>query len=173
MDHFEKTIQAYVEKRSGEDALFAEKVQNSEKNIADCCTYILNWVEATKRKGFDNDEIYGQVVHYYMEDDIKVGSRPHAYHVVVDHAIELTPEEIEEAKQKAKQQEIDKIIAEEKKRLIKEANVELTEEEKKIAEEQARKAAIDKVIAEKQEKIIKKAAKAKPAPANDTQQSLF
>ena len=39
-------------------------------------------------------------IHYYDEDDIKVGSSV-SMNVVVNHKVELTPEEIEQAKQQA------------------------------------------------------------------------
>ena len=47
-DHFKRTIQMYLEQRAEEDALFAKNYRNPAKNIDDCVTYILNYVENLK-----------------------------------------------------------------------------------------------------------------------------
>ena len=44
-EYFKRTIQAYLEERAMEDELFASKYDNPDKNIDDCVTYILNWVQ--------------------------------------------------------------------------------------------------------------------------------
>ena len=44
-DHFKRTIQMYLEQRAAEDALFAKNYRNPAKNIDDCVTYILNYVQ--------------------------------------------------------------------------------------------------------------------------------
>ena len=54
-----------------EDELFAAKYDNPDKNIDDCVTYILNWVQKSGCNGFCDDEIYGQAIHYYEEKDIE------------------------------------------------------------------------------------------------------
>ena len=75
-----------------EDELFAAKYDNPDKNIDDCVTYILNWVQKSGCNGFCDDEIYGQAIHYYEEKDIEVG-KPLNCQVSVNHHIELTEEE--------------------------------------------------------------------------------
>lgn len=72
-EYFKRTIQAYLEERAMEDELFAAKYDNHDKNIDDCVTYILNWVQKSGCNGFCDDEIYGQAIHYYEEKDIEVG----------------------------------------------------------------------------------------------------
>ena len=72
-DHFKRTIQMYLEQRAAEDALFAKNYRNPAKNIDDCVTYILNYVQKSGCNGFTDGEIYGQAVHYYDENDIEVG----------------------------------------------------------------------------------------------------
>ena len=71
-EYFKRTIQAYLEERAMEDELFAAKYDNPDKNIDDCVTYILNWVQKSGCNGFCDDEIYGQAIHYYEEKDIEV-----------------------------------------------------------------------------------------------------
>ena len=39
-----------------EDELFAAKYDNPDKNIDDCVTYILNWVQKSGCNGFCDDE---------------------------------------------------------------------------------------------------------------------
>ena len=59
-DHFKRTIQMYLEQRATEDALFAKNYRNPAKNIDDCVTYILNYVQKSGCNGFTDGEIYGQ-----------------------------------------------------------------------------------------------------------------
>lgn len=99
-DHFKRTIQMFLEQRAAEDELFAKSYRNPAKNIDDCVTYILNYVQKSGCNGFSDGEIYSQAVHYYDEDDIEVG-KPLQCQVVVNHTVELTDEEKAEARQQA------------------------------------------------------------------------
>lgn len=99
-EYFKRTIQAYLEERAMEDELFAAKYDNPDKNIDDCVTYILNWVQKSGCNGFCDDEIYGQAIHYYEEKDIEIG-KPLNCQVSVNHHIELTEEEKAQARQEA------------------------------------------------------------------------
>ena len=99
-EYFKRTIQAYLEERAMEDELFAAKYDNPDKNIDDCVTYILNWVQKSGCNGFCDDEIYGQAIHYYEEKNIEVG-KPLNCQVSVNHHIELTEEEKAQARQEA------------------------------------------------------------------------
>ena len=57
-EYFKRTIQAYLEERAMEDELFAAKYDNPDKNIDDCVTYILNWVQKSGCNGFCDDDIW-------------------------------------------------------------------------------------------------------------------
>ena len=85
-DHFKRTIQMYLEQRAEEDALFAKNYRNPAKNIDDCVTYILHYVKKSGCCGFSDDEIFGMALHYYLEDNIEVGS-PLKCNVVVNHTL--------------------------------------------------------------------------------------
>jgi hypothetical protein len=99
-EHFKNTIKAYLDKRANEDSLFAETYAKPHKNIDDCIDYILNEVQRSGCNGFTDDEIYSMAVHYFDEDSItKV--KPVNCRVVVNHVVELTAEEKEEARKKA------------------------------------------------------------------------
>lgn len=70
---FKVVIKEYLDKRASEDELFAKDYAKENKNIKECCRFIMN--EARKKNasgGYFSDEyVYGQAVHYYNEDDIK------------------------------------------------------------------------------------------------------
>ena len=53
--------------------------------------------------GFDDDEIYSMAMHYYDEDDIEIG-KPISCKVMVNHHVELTEEEKQNARRKAIEQ---------------------------------------------------------------------
>ena len=89
-----------LEQRAEEDTLFAKSYRNPAKNIDDCVTYILNYVQKSGCNGFTDGEIYGQAVHYYDENEIEVG-KPIQCQVAVNHVVELTAEEKAEARQNA------------------------------------------------------------------------
>lgn len=97
---FKNSIQSYLEQRAEYDELFARSYRNPLKNTEDCITYILNYVQKSGCNGFDDDEIFGQAVHYYDEADIEVGE-PIDCKVIVNHHVELTEEEKAEARKEA------------------------------------------------------------------------
>ena len=99
-DHFKNSIKSYLDNRAQEDPLFADKYANEKKNIDDCVTYILNTVQKTGCNGFTDDEVYGMAVHYYDEESIDIGKEI-SCRVAVNHTVELTDEEKQEARQKA------------------------------------------------------------------------
>ncbi len=98
--HFKNTIHAYLEERAGGDPLFERSYTKENKNIDDCITYILNTVQKSGCMGFTDDEVYSMAVHYYDEDSIEVGSPINAQ-IAVNHVVELTEEEKQQARKKA------------------------------------------------------------------------
>ena len=77
-----------------------QKKTNPAKNIDECVTHILNYVQKSGCSGFTDGEIFGQAIHYYEENEIEVG-KPMNCQVVVNHVVELTEEEKAEARQNA------------------------------------------------------------------------
>lgn len=70
-------IKDYLDERAGKDELFAKSYAKSNKNIDECYHYI---VEEARKQCKDSDSIcisddvvFGWAVHYYDEDNIKVG----------------------------------------------------------------------------------------------------
>ena len=94
-------IQSYLEERAKNDPLFASVYAKPNKNINECLDYILS--EAKKRGNavcMSDDEVFGLAVHYYDEDDIEVGKAVNCG-VIVNHRVELSPEEQAEARENA------------------------------------------------------------------------
>jgi hypothetical protein len=111
-DSFKKVISNHLASVADADPKFAEKMTNPKKSIDDCINYILNTVQKSGCNGFADAEIFGMALHYYDEEDIKPVAKI-SCNVVVNHKPELTSEEIEKAKQEARE----KIVAEEIERL--------------------------------------------------------
>jgi hypothetical protein len=99
---FKRTIQNYLEQRAANDELFAATYRKPQKNIDDCITYILNTVHKSGCNGFADDEIYSMAIYFYDEDSIDVG-KPLDCKVIVNHTVELTAEDREEARKEAMQ----------------------------------------------------------------------
>ena len=130
---FKTTIKAYLDKRAAEDELFAKTYAKENKNLDECCNYILQQVKKSGCCGFADEEIYNMAIHYYDEDDIK-DVKPVSAKVVVNHTVELSEAEKAEAKEKAKadyeKEQLAKLKEEERKR---------EEKERKAKEERIRK----------------------------------
>ena len=99
-EHFKNTIKAYLDKRASEDELFATAYAKENKNIDDCITYIFNTVQKSGRNGFTDDEVFSMAVHYYDEENIEVGKSLDC-RVVVNHTVELTEDEKQQARKDA------------------------------------------------------------------------
>lgn len=99
-EHFKQTIKAYLDERAKNDELFAVSYAKENKNMDDCVTFILNQVKRSKCMGLTDEEVYSLAVHFFDEDDIEIGN-PIACNVIVNHTVELTEEEMAQARQDA------------------------------------------------------------------------
>lgn len=97
---FKDTIKAYLDQRAQSDPLFATSYQKEGKNIDECCNYIIQEVQKMKVNGLSDDEVFGLAIHYYDEDDLGTIKASHCK-VVVNHTVELTEEEKEQARKDA------------------------------------------------------------------------
>ena len=109
-DHFKAAIKAYLDKRAESDELFAVAYAKENKNLDECCNFILNEVQKSGCNGFADEEVFGMAVHYYDEDDIKNVKAVNC-RVVVNHTVELTEEEMKQAKADALQKAQDEAYA--------------------------------------------------------------
>lgn len=99
-EHFKQTIKAYLDERAKNDELFAVSYAKENKNMDNCVTFILNQVKRCKCMGLTDEEVYSLAVHFFDEDDIEIGN-PIACNVIVNHTVELTEEEMAQARQEA------------------------------------------------------------------------
>lgn len=141
---FITAIRAYLDKRAEEDELFAKTYAKENKNIDECCNYILRQVQESGCCGFTDEEIYNMAIHYYDEDDIKDIKPVSADRIVVNYVVELSEEEKAEAKEKAKADYEQQQLA-----IIKEKERKREEKERKAKEERKRK---EQEAAERQKK---------------------
>ena len=97
---FQDTIAQYLMARAEQDPMVAVKLANPSKTMEQCCAYIIGEVKKSGCCGFADDEIFGMAMHYWEESEIEVGN-PINCQVVVNHTVELTEEEKEQARQDA------------------------------------------------------------------------
>jgi hypothetical protein len=83
-EQFQNTILTHLQGIAVSDSAFKAKFENPKKSINDCITYILNTVQKSGCNGFADEEIYGMAMHYYDEENIKIGKEINAK-VVVNH----------------------------------------------------------------------------------------
>lgn len=100
-ERFKEAIKKYLDDRAEIDELFEKNYNKENKNIDDCIKFILNTVKKSGVNGYEDEEIYSMAIHYYDEDDIKVEKGDVNMQVVINHTVQLTDEEIAEAKEKA------------------------------------------------------------------------
>ena len=70
---FKDVIKNHLDGRARTDELFAKSYAKENKNLDECCSYIMG--EARKRGNavaMTDEEVFGMAIHYYDEDDIKV-----------------------------------------------------------------------------------------------------
>ncbi|RRJ91550.1 PcfK-like protein [Paenimyroides tangerinum] len=84
-NYFKNVIQDYLNSQAEKDELFAKSLSKENKNIDDCINYILNQVQASGCNGFADEEVFQMAMHYYDEDDLKIG-KPINARVVVNHS---------------------------------------------------------------------------------------
>lgn len=97
-----QTIQKYLDERAATDKLFALSYSKKNKNIDECCNYILG--EAMKKGTavfMSDDEVFCMAVHYYDEDNIKINKLPANCTASVGKPVELTKEDERKARESA------------------------------------------------------------------------
>ncbi|AIM37405.1 hypothetical protein KO02_12415 [Sphingobacterium sp. ML3W] len=96
---FQTTIQEHLNELASKDPLFAETLKKKNKNINECCHYILSEVQKAKRNAWTDPEIFNMAVHYYDEDDIKNVKSINNYSAI------HTTEKVSEVEGKVKKEE--------------------------------------------------------------------
>lgn len=151
-NQFKETIKAYLDKRASEDELFAVTYQKENKNLDECCNYVMKCAKDGGCAAYSDDEVFGWAVHYYDEDDIK-NIKTISGKVIINKSVELT----EEDKAQAKAEAMKEAIAEAKEEAMKTLSetIELSAEDIQAAKIQA----IEKIAIDQKEKLVQKATK--------------
>ena len=102
-EKFAEVIKAHLDNLAQSDELFAKEYAKENKSIEECVQFILCEVQKSGCNGFADEEIWGLCLHYYSEDNLEISEIGNCK-VIVNHHVELTEEEIKEAKEKARQQ---------------------------------------------------------------------
>lgn len=114
---FKDTIKTYLDARAQSDPLFAASYVKEGKSLDECCNFIIQEVQKMKVNGLSDDEVFGLAVHYYDEDYLGTIKASNC-RVLVNHTVELTEEEKEQARKDAIEQlqkeELSKLRAEKK-----------------------------------------------------------
>ena len=72
---FQSAILNYINSLNAPELM--KKIADGEKNIADCCSYIISEMRKKAKNNVtvaEDQEVFGLAVHYFEEDSIKKGS---------------------------------------------------------------------------------------------------
>lgn len=114
-NEFKTIIENHLQWVAETDSLFAETLKKPAKNIKDCVNYILTEVKNSGNNGFADEEVFKMARHYYDEDDLKISKEVANVKVVLNHHVELSEADKEEARKTA----YNKVIQQEEQRLTK------------------------------------------------------
>ena len=116
--YFIQRIDEWVKSEMEKDHLFADQVKASGKTVEGACNYVLKCAKDSGQCGYDDSEVYGMVRHYFDEDDVKDPGDQNPQHIVVSGHVDLTAEQLAEAKEAARQKYYNEIKeTEERKRM--------------------------------------------------------
>lgn len=73
---FKEAIKQFLDNLAAEDPAFSATYHKPNKNVDECCQYIIQEVEknckGAKAVACTDEEVFGLAIHYYDEDDIVV-----------------------------------------------------------------------------------------------------
>ena len=110
---FKQAIKSYLDKRAKTDKLFAVVYAKTNKNLTECCSYIMG--EAKKRGNavcMSDEEVFGLAIHYYGEDNIKVNKISANVKTSVSTPVAKPIKLTEEDKKKAREAAIKRLTEE-------------------------------------------------------------
>lgn len=102
-DFFKRRITDFLQTLANTDENFAPKFKDEKKSIDECANYIMNSVKQMNVAGLDDEDVYALAVEYYNEEnpDPKKTKAVRCT-VVSNEKPELTEEDKEAIRQKAK-----------------------------------------------------------------------
>lgn len=104
---FDTVIKDFLDKRAQEDTQFAVSYAKPNKNIEECCKYIIQEVEKARKNNarcvpVKSEEVFSLAVHYYDEDDIVVNGPKNQVKVEHNKPVEETAEIADKPEEKRK-----------------------------------------------------------------------
>lgn len=143
---FIQRISEWVEKEMEKDELFAETVKSKPyKTVEGACNYVLSVAKKTGQAGWDDEEVYGMIKHFFDEDDLKDPGNQNPSKVIVSGHVDLTEEEKMEAMEKAKaefKKDMEAKAAAQKKARKEKERKDAEERRKKLEEKRAKENAM-------------------------------
>ena len=117
--YFIQRIQAWLDSEMERDAQFKARVESVKdtKTVEGACNYVLKCAKDSGQCGYDDSEVYGMVRHYFDEDDVQDPGDQNPQHIVVSGHVDLTAEQLEEAKEAARQKYYNEIKEAEERKL--------------------------------------------------------
>ena len=117
--YFIQRIEEWMQKEMESDPLFRERVEavKNKKTVEGACNYVLKCAKDSGHCGYDDAEVYGMVRHFFDEDNVSDPGDQRPSKIIVSGKVDLTAEQIEAAKEAARNQYYNEIkAAEERKR---------------------------------------------------------
>lgn len=143
---FIERVQKWVDEECERDAEFKALVSSKpEKTVEGACNYVLKCAKETGQAGWDDDEVYGLVRHFFDEDDVKDPGDQRPQKIIVSGHVDLSKEQLQEAKENAEKMYLDEIRkreAEKEKARIEKEKAAAEEKRKKLEEKRARENAM-------------------------------
>ena len=106
-------IKTYLDARAASDPQFAQRYNNPNKSIDECCKYITGEAYAKAKNGtavLSDEEVYGMAVHYYDEEQIIIRKAPLSRAEAAQP--QLTAEQQQALRQQAEKEYKAKVMAE-------------------------------------------------------------
>lgn len=102
---FKQAVWKMLWNESEKDPMFYEKLKNENKNMDECCAFIIQEVQKSGCHGFDDSEILNIAKHYWDEENIG-DIKDIQCNVIINTHYGLTEEEMARAKEEAKERVI-------------------------------------------------------------------
>ena len=160
---FTKTIKDHLDGKAEQDEVFAKAYAKPDKNLDECIAFIFASVEKLSKKfegnavGLDDSDVFEMAEEYYERDKVDVKKHT-SMNVVVNHRIELTPEEKEKARKDAiktaHDQELERLTTKKKKTAVKKVKTTIPDDDEKPKKSQKKKEKAPEVTAGEQTSLF-------------------
>ena len=111
--YFIQRIEEWMQKEMESDPQFKARYEavKDKKTVEGACNYVLKCAKDSGQCGYDDAEVYGMVRHFFDEDNVSDPGDQSPSKIIVSGKVDLTQEQIEAAKEAARQQFYNEIKA--------------------------------------------------------------